>query len=381
MKYLLLLTAFCTASFAETVKLTPPEMNIRSQIACNRPMRAGRFNISTEKDSGKTIVNCLGHGGSGYTTLFGSVNKAIRLFEELPDTNKSTPIRIIGSGCMGLACATELSRLGYTVSGITTEERYDIASWRATGYFALVSIKTSPEDQAELNEIGMDTFQAYNEVAAGKHPFLKSNIVRLIPVYSSKDTDVGIEDLEARGLIPPHEDVTLDFGNGVIYEDFAKNMTYFMDVTSMMRQFTAKVEELNIPIEMKTVKSFADLDESVIFNCSGLGGRVLNQDIDLIPVRGHLLMLDESAGTDHMDYMIYTKDPNFEGRYIYLFPKRMTVTSADLDGYGSHGLLGGTFIPLTGNESVDELEALDKKEYADLRNRNALFFTGKAIEE
>lgn len=365
---------------ANIVHLTPPNLSYRSEVACNRPMRLGKFNISAEMVGEKTVVNCLGHGGSGYTTLFGSVNQAIRKFEAMPGVSKDVPIRVIGAGCMGLTCAAELMRLGYTVAGITTEELYDIPSWRATGYFALVSIKTSPEEQENLNEIGMDTFVTYNQIAEGKHPYFNPTVVRMLPVYSSQQTDVGIEDIEARGLIPPHEDVTIDFGNGVQYPNFVKNMTYFMDVTEMMRQLTDEMNRLGIPIEVKRVGSFDEVEESVIFNCSGLGGRVLNNDADLIPVRGHLLMLDENSGTEHMDYMIYTEDPNFEGKYIYMFPKPTTVTSVDPEGYACRGLLGGTFIPLTGEETPEEMAQLDRQYYDDLHNRNSLFFTGKPAQ-
>jgi hypothetical protein len=278
---------------------------------------------------------------------------------------------------MGFACAAELSRMGYKIAGVTTAELYDIPSWRATGYFALVSVKTSPEEQQNLNEIGMDTFVTYQQIERGSHPYLTSEVVRMIPVYSSKDTDVGISDLVERGIIPPQEDVTIDFGNGVRYENFVKNSTYFMDVTAMMKQYTAEIARLEIPVQLKELQSFDEVEESVIFNCSGLGGIVLNNDKDLIPVRGHLLMLDETSGTEHMDYMIYTKDPNFEGKYIYMFPKPATVTSSNVEGYACNGLLGGTFIPLTGNETVQEMEQIDSENFNDLMHRNALFFTGK----
>ena len=36
---------------------------------------------------------------------------------------------------------------GYNVVGITTAEMYDIPSWKAAGYFALVSLQTSAEEQ------------------------------------------------------------------------------------------------------------------------------------------------------------------------------------------------------------------------------------------
>ena len=45
----------------------------------------------------KTIVNCYGHGGWGWTTLFGSVQYAIELFEKT-NPSKDIPIRVIGWG-------------------------------------------------------------------------------------------------------------------------------------------------------------------------------------------------------------------------------------------------------------------------------------------
>ena len=63
-----------------------------------------------------------------------------------------------GSGWRGVY--DNLTRRGYKVSEITTKELYDIPSYRAAGYFALVSIKTSKEEEANLAKIGIDTFKA-----------------------------------------------------------------------------------------------------------------------------------------------------------------------------------------------------------------------------
>ena len=54
--------------------------------------------------------------------LDGSVDKAIELFQQT-SSSKKTPIRVVGSGCMGVTAAIELSKLGYEVVGIS--------SWRA----------------------------------------------------------------------------------------------------------------------------------------------------------------------------------------------------------------------------------------------------------
>lgn len=348
------------------VHLKPPNLSpeaLGEKILCTRPMREGRFNISLEHAHDKTIVNCYGHGGSGWTTLFGSVNKALSLYiESNPD--KSVPIRIIGSGCMGLTAAVELKRRGYAVKGIVTKSLYDIASWKAGGYFALLSIKTSPDEQENLIDIGLDTFHTFQQIEQGMHPYLTKSCVRYLPLYCSQETQPGIEDLELRGLIPSRDRVTLDFGNGVKHENFLRYMSYYMDTSALMHQLTAEVRRLGIEIDIKEIRSFDEIDEQILFNCSGLGAKELNRDDLLIPVRGHLIMLNEFSGGGHMDYLIYSKvEQDGKEEYIYLFPK--TSYASGNATKGCRGVLGGTFI-------VDTID--DENEFQRMLERNRRFF-------
>lgn len=382
-------TLIATALFSadaspKVVKLTPPKLSkktINEKIVCTRPMREGKFNISTELLNGKRIVHIYGHGGSGWTTLFGSVMKGIELFEKT-NPSKDTPIRVVGSGCMGLTTAIELTRLGYQVKGITTKSLIDMPSWRAAGYFALVSVKTSPEEQANLNEIGMNTFLTYQQIDQGQHPYIHKKCVRFLPVYCSEDTDSGVEDLEARGMIPPREYVTLDFGNGAVNPGYVKFMTYFMDTTALMRQLGKEVNRLKIPITIKEVKSFDDVSEEIVFNCTGLGSRELCNDQNLIPVRGHLVTLDTDSGKDHLNYMIYSKvKQDGKEEYIYMFPKNYSITPENVKGTRCAGVLGGTFIPNVDKLPPAEQQQLDEKEFQRMLDRNAIFFTGKPFKK
>jgi FAD dependent oxidoreductase len=365
--------------------LTPPAINdytIDQKIACTRPMREGKFNIAAEEKEGKFLVHCYGHGGSGCTTSWGSVFKAIALMEEQMGSKPKQPIRVIGVGIIGLNSAIELKRRGYDVTGITASELYEIPSWKNAGYFALVSVKTDPVEQKNLDEIGNCTFAEYKKISEGTHPYISSDCARLLPVYCSAETDAGVEDLEAKGLIPQREYVTLDFGNGVTHPNFVKYMTYFMDTTRLMLQLRAEVDRLGIPIEERDLSSFKEVKENIVFNCSGLGGKELNADDKMIAVRGHLINLNSEAGTKHMEYMIYTKvkEENGDEAYVYMFPKCLQVNEYDTQGREVYGTLGGTFIPYTDTLTEGQLKALDKKEYKKLLDRNSRFFWGKNYE-
>lgn len=385
--FVLMLSTFISSSlFAKeptVVKLTPPTITpktIDEELVCTRPMRDGRFNISVKTVGKKEIINCCGHGGSGYTTLFGSVYRAIELFEKT-HPNKKTPIRVIGSGCMGLTSAIELKMRGYNVTGITTKELYDIPSYRAAGYFALVSVKTSKEEQANLAKIGIDTFKAYQKIAKGKHSYISKEAVRYMPVYCSEDTESGVEDLEKQGLIPKKEYVTLDFGHGVQHKGFVRYWTYFMNTSTIMKELEAERIRLKIPVRIVIhggLKDFNEVDEPVIFNCSGLGSRELNDDKKMIPVRGHLVTLNDASGKEHMDYMIYTKvKQDGKERYVYMFPKDLSITPENKKGVKCRGVLGGTFIPNVDKLSKEKQKKLDEEEFEEMLDRNCIFFTGK----
>jgi hypothetical protein len=345
-------------------------------------MREGKFNISTEEKDGKVLVHCVGHGGSGCTTLWGSVAKAISLYETQYKNKLDTPVHVIGTGIIGLTCAIELTRKGYTVTGITTKEFYDIPSYKNAGYFALVSVDTDPEEQANMNAISMSSYLEYKKIFEGKHPYISASCIRDLPVYCSVDTEAGVKDLEEKGLIPPREHVALDFGNGVQHPNFVKYMTYFMDTTRIMIELRKEVDRLGIKIQQKELSSFNDLPEKVIFDCSGLGSKKLNNDNKMIAVRGHLVNLNTNSGQEHMNYMIYTKVKNADGTYayVYMFPKCLQVSEQHPQGHPVAGTLGGTFIPGTDTLTNAELDALDKQEFKKMLDRNMLFFHGRAFE-
>lgn len=363
--------------------LIPPKLEkstIATEVRCVRPMREGTFNISTEAVGQKFVVHCYGHGGCGWTTFMGSVERAIELFQKrYPSPETTPPIRVVGAGCMGLCSAIELTRKGYTVAGITTQELYDIPSWNAAGYFALVSVKISPDEEATVNQINLSTFYSYQKILNGEHPYLSPNAVRWLPVYCSQETHSGLEELEEQGMIPPREIVDIDFGNGVVHGDFVKFMTYFFDVTTLMRELHAETMQLGISIEMGKIESFNTVAEDLIFNCTGLGGGNLAKDSKMIPVRGHLLMLNEEAGQGHMDYMIYSKViQDGKEEYVYLFPRKEFITPENPAGTRCYGVLGGTFIPGAEKLSAEELAKLDEMEFQRLFERNKEFFQGNS---
>lgn len=367
----------------QVVRLRPPQISqhtILDKIVCTRPVREGKFNISLQESHHKTIVHCYGHGGSGWTTLFGSVQKSLELYEEALYDRKM-PIRVIGSGCMGLTMAIELNHRGYKIAGIYTQNLYDLPSWKAAGYFGIVSVKTDSEERENLHHLGLISFLTYQKIARGEHPYLTKQSVKQLPVYCSAETEAGIEDLEKKGVIPKSEYVSLDFENGVIHKNYKKYTSYFAHTTTLMNQLLDQVKMLKIPIEEKKIRFFDEVKENIIFNCSGFGAKELNSDLQMTPVRGHLVALNSMAGNEHMDYMIYTKvlQDGKEER-IYLFPKNSYPDPDHGMNKACQGVLGGTFIPDADRLPLQSQKELDQNEFKKILDRNSIFFHGHPFE-
>jgi hypothetical protein len=352
------------------------ENTILKYITCTRPKRHDGVNITIEQINQKQVIHCYGHAGFGWSTLFDSINHAIELFENHAiDLNK--PICVIGSGCMGLTAAIELAHRGYTISKIITKDLYDLPSWRAPGCFALDSATMVGPEKENHKKMVFETFKSYKSIDSGMHPYLKPGAVRFLPIYCMDGMYGGFEGLEKEGLIPQRETVTLDLSNGIQHKNFIKFMTYFMDTAKLMQQLHDEVVRLGIAIEIKNISSFDDVQEDIIFNCTGMGGKELNNDTSMVPTRGHLIVLNEHAGNEHMDYMLYAKvEQNGQQEIVLIFPKSLAVSSDYPQGVSCCATLGGTYLPIDNAMTTQELEELDKREFKKLTDRLSLFFTG-----
>lgn len=357
--------------------LTPPPLITAdtTEHHCDRPKRTEGIKIAVGKQNDKTIVDCYGHGGAGYVTLFGSVEKAINLLQTTKPA-QTTPIRIIGSGCMGLTMATELRRLGFSNIKIVTKERYDIPSWRAGGFFDPGTGLESTAQEKEQLKLSLDTFQTYRLIEQGRHPYLSKKVVKRYPLYSGAHVESGVEVLESLGYMPAREYVSLDFGNGVRHENYRKFHTYFIDVTQVMKQLWAEVNRLGISVEQQEVASLADVQEPIVVNCAGLGAGKLNNDSAVYPSRGHFFMLPQTD--EQLDYMFFDKvEQGGKQEYLYYFPKGQLVSSAHKEGRPFSGMVGGTFLPRVDRLEKDEQRELHATELKKLTERANKFFRGK----
>ena len=349
----------------KTIFLQPPELldqNIKEKIVCIRSHRERIFKTSLEIILNQKVFHNYGHGGAGWTFLFGSVHESIRQFEEYNSINKLTEhscLNVIGAGCYGLLTAILLTRKGYQVK-IIAKDREEIASYKAAGFFFPRPRKNPTiEERERFLSFGLDSYKSYQQIITKTHPFLLTG-ARLLPCYFGLDIDPGFQPYIDKDYMLMPEKVCIDFQNGKKYDVIAYQ-TVFIDVLALMQELERNRKELAIEIIKTELESFSEIEGEYIFNCSGFGAKKLTHDRLLVPVQGHLIALKNQQNLSCLDYMINVKVTMVDSfgrtrdKLLYYAPKES-------------GVLGITF--LRGQDSL----TANSHEFDDLLKRSRDFF-------
>jgi D-amino-acid oxidase len=329
-------------------KMTPPRLaaiNLGQEILCYRPLRLGSPRLELESSNGRLIVHNYGHGGSGWTLGPGCSEYAVHLLNsEISSQLKKKPIAVIGAGALGFFSAIELLRAGFSQISIVAENFEDLTSHQAGGLLALSSVKNEAGMTWPLEKISVDSFLYYQSIFQGKHPHFRQG-ARKVPAYFGQGETALMALYSDLKLIAPSREIVLDFGNRTRQTVIGYDDGIFIDTQLMMVQMKNFLLQAGVVMKQKKLKSFSELSEELVINCSGLGACDLNGDTKLVPVQGHLILLKDQVPTD-LEYMIdfgveysSTSSGIPLKRSFYMFPKRMT--GAKLSDVG---VIGGTFI-------------------------------------
>lgn len=317
------------------IQLTPPQVSlehIKEKITCIRAHRERIFQVSMQKHDDKLLFHNYGQGGAGWTFLFGCVNESIRQFEQelvQNTTLKNKPITVIGAGCYGLLTAIMLALKGHKVT-IIAKDVDNLPSYKAAGFFFPRARKSSTlEEHAIFAARGMESYVTYQQIAQGVHPFITQGAY-LLPAYFGLDIDPGFAGYIEQGLMTSPEKVSIDFGNRKIYE-VMEYKTIFINASEIMQELGKAVQTLGITITQAEVSTFDAIVEPIIFNCSGLGAKILTGDQRIVPVQGHLITLKNQPSQEQLRYMINVKVTmtNAQGKLrdklIYYAPKESGI--------------------------------------------------------
>lgn len=337
----------------KTIYLTPPSISsehIKEKITCIRAHRERIFQVYSCAQGEKLIFHNYGHGGAGWTFLFGCVHEAVRQFEQAAEGDfrlKNKTITVIGAGCYGLLTSIILKRKGYHVT-LVAKDTENIPSTKAAGFFFPRPRKCSTgEERFLFSAMGIESYTTYCSISQGRHPFIQEG-PKILPAYFGLEIDLGFDPYIKQDLMEKPEKVRIDFGNGKSYE-VMEYKTIFINTAKIMQELHRNVRELGIEIVQKEVHSFDEINDHIIFNCAGMGAKKLTGDKRIIPVQGHLISLKNQPALENLQYMLNVKVVmvNAQGKardeLIYYAPKH-------------EGILGITFIRGQDSESANQHE-------------------------
>lgn len=329
-------------------KLNPPKLGnayLGQKIHCYRPMRHGSPNLSVETDGKQLIAHNYGHGGSGWTLAPGSAAYVVDLAQQSEQGKalaKDAPVTVVGAGVIGLFTAYELVKRGYSNVTVVADKFDGLTSHKAGGLLAPVSMDNAPDMQKVIDKLGVDAYKFYASVAKGTNADFADG-ASIHPAYFANREESGLEPYVGQ-VMEPAKDVTLDFGNGTTRDMVVYDDGIFMNPVGMMKSLREYLDG-KVTFEQRKVASLSDLSAAVVFNCTGLGARALEDDKEEVPVQGHLVMLKDQVPADlqSMVLVYYPKGKTASGqevkRSFYIFPKQLAGS-----GPNDIGVVGGTFI-------------------------------------
>jgi D-amino-acid oxidase len=290
-----------------------PERVIRT-IAGLRPFRPSGFVVRAEKLGEKLVIHNYGHGGAGITLSWGTSQLAV----EEAAKSEARDCAVIGCGVVGLSTARLLQLRGYNPVIYARETPPLTTSNVAGGLWDPVTVydrpSVTPQFRAQLATAARFAFRRYQSLAGDEYG------VRWLPEYSLS-THAPFEPAppespasDVEPLFPDSKMLRADehpFQVPYVRRRYSMLIEPAIYLHALMRDFFSSGGRLEVR-EFHAPSELADLRETVIFNCTGLGARALFNDNDLTPIQGQLAFLLPQPEVNYM-----TVGPGD----IYMFPR------------------------------------------------------------
>jgi glycine/D-amino acid oxidase-like deaminating enzyme len=308
---------------------------------CLRPFRAAGPRFDVERIGDAVIVHNYGYGGSGWSLSWGGAAVAVgKAMESSP-----REIAVVGCGAIGLTSAITAQRAGAKVTIYAKELLPQTRSSRATGLWTpdsriALESKAGPAFGDLWERMARTSFKTYRNYLG-----LPGNPVEWIDWYNVRRTPRGqggsgeppgaldfaeygsrIRDLTPRTTDVPPGESPFDSASVGRSEIMMFNIADYGH--TLMTDFLAAggrtvVREFHSPAEI------AALDEKVVINCPGYGGRALWKDETITPVRGQIGWLIPQP---EVNYGLY-----YSG--VSMVPRRdgivvQALEGGDMRGYG-----------------------------------------------
>jgi len=268
-----------------------------------RPYRPGGFVVRADALGAKRLVHNYGHGGAGITMSWGTSKLAV----DMGIAGHSGPAAVIGGGVMGLSTARLLQEAGLAVTIYAKALPPDTTSNIAGGQFHPFSLYrddvVTPEWRRQF-VAALDYSWRRFQIMVGE-----DYGVRWLTTYAE-----GTQEQPLLPYFPPAARQLRPDEHPFPVERLWRYDTLYVETGRYLRQMQKDFMGAGGRIvvrEFAAPAMIADLPETLIFNCTGLGSHALFGDTELMPIRGQLAI---SLPQPEVNYA-------FTGEAGYMFPR------------------------------------------------------------
>ena len=278
-----------------------------------RPYRRSGFVVRREQLGTKALVHNYGHGGAGVTLSWGSS----RLATTLGLQGHSGPVAVIGAGVMGLTTARLVQEAGFPVTIYAKDLPPNTTSNASGGQISPFGHYREGFVTAEWQQqflTAMDYSWRRFQIMVGDRYG-----VQWRTTYEEGHDEPGpMDPYRPRQRLVGPEAHPFPVEGMTVYD------TMYVEVGRYLKRLLDDVRDRGGSVQQRvfpSAQSIAELPETLVFNCTGIGARQLFGDEDLHPVRGQIVILQPQPGIDY----------SASGGWGYMF------------AHGGGILLGGTW--------------------------------------
>lgn len=274
-----------------------------------RPYRPGgvRLELVPEPMRGsggeKRIIHNYGHGGAGVTLSWGCASVVGDLVDGIR-TAAPPSVAIIGTGIIGLTCASELRRRWPQMPIAVYAKSLDLTtttSWVAGGQFepsGMHRVYTTPEAKKTLHDY---LRRSRDRIVSLQNSGNRQGYgVAVRKDYTLEHQVAGLDISTPRDVIAAPVKGTLPFKN--LNVPGREYQTWLMTPAILMPKLVDELKASNVRFEERNFASprdVAELPATIVINCTGYGARALFGDDTLIPQRGHNIVLKKTDERQH----------------------------------------------------------------------------------
>ncbi len=298
-------------------RLTAPNLDWNQAglrcVAGVRPHRDGGVRLGLDTTglgrAGQNIIHNYGHGGGGITLSLGCAlrvgNAVARIVGPASRTVTPPAVAIIGSGVAGLTVARELKNRWprMRIRILTRSQNItDSTSHIAGGQFAPSGVYAEYNTASErefFSELLLDSRRQLQAIVAAGQGARYG--IRQRFNYSAKDLP-DMQRFVPKVFKPPIRGelpfATLSREPGWEYDTWLIEPPIFLE--ALRRELVGKGVAFRWGYRVAGAQALRALPETIVINCSGLGAGQMLQDADMVPIKGHLVILRNRANLKYL---------------------------------------------------------------------------------